>query len=78
MGRPADPLHLYARHYSLTARCRRPGCNHTREIPADWLLRIFGGDASLGAVAERLRCHRCGMKGPRIEVQFTGPVGDGR
>src|SRR6185312_15367349 len=45
MGQPADPLQLYARHYRLTARCRRPGCNHTREIPPEWLLRIFGADA---------------------------------
>lgn len=75
MGIPADALQLYARHYQLIACCLRPGCNHRRELPVEFLIRAFGRDAPLEAVGARLRCHLCGTRGARIEVRYTGPTG---
>jgi hypothetical protein len=78
MGSPSDALGLYASRYQLTACCRRPGCGHRRDLHTELLLRLFGTEATLGAIAGRLRCHRCGMRGAKIEVRFVGPTGDGR
>lgn len=73
-----DPLRLYADHYRLTACCRRPGCAHRRDLHIELLLRAFGREATLGSVGARLRCHRCGLRGARIEARYIGPTGDGR
>ena len=73
-GNANDPLRDYLALYRLTARCRRPGCLHRRELHTELLLRVFGAEASLGSIAARLRCHRCGMRGARIEATYIGPV----
>lgn len=72
MGDPQDPLRLYASHYQLIACCRRPFCEHRRELHTELLIRLFGADALLGSIATRFRCHRCGMRGARIEARFIG------
>jgi hypothetical protein len=73
-----DALSLYARDYKLIAFCRRPGCQHQRELHVYLLLRLFSPQMTIGQMADRFRCHRCGMRGARIEAQYIGPVGDGR
>ena len=73
-----DALELYARDYSLIAHCRRPGCEHARELHIHLLLRLFTPHTTLGEMAARFRCHRCGMRGARVEARYIGPVGDGR
>jgi len=78
LGWRDDPLELYARHYKLIAHCRRPGCEHERELPVILLLRAFKPDITLGQMSARLRCHECGMRGARVEARYIGPVGDGR
>ena len=78
MGTPTDALNLYARYYRLYARCRRPGCEHRRELHVALLLKLFKPESTLGEIASRFRCHRCGMRGARIESEFVGPTGDGR
>jgi hypothetical protein len=77
-GWQGDALGLYARHYKLIAHCRRPGCEHQRELHVQLLLRLFPPETTIGQMAERFRCHRCGMRGARIEAEYIGPVGDGR
>jgi len=78
LGWRDDPLELYTRHYKLIAHCRRPGCEHERELPVILLLRAFKPDITLGQMSARLRCHECGMRGARVEARYIGPVGDGR
>lgn len=78
LGWRDDPLKLYVRDYQLIAHCRRPGCEHERELPADLLLEIFTLETTIGQISIRFRCHRCGMRGARIEARYIGPVGDGR
>lgn len=73
-GHPSDALRAYIALYRLTACCRRPGCPHRRELHTELLLRLFGAEAALGSIAARLRCHRCGMRGARIEVTYIGPA----
>lgn len=77
-GHPHDPLRFYLGCYQLTACCRRPWCEHRRDLHIELLLRLFGADAQLGHIAGRLRCHRCGMRGARIEARYVGPLDDGR
>jgi len=77
-GSRTDALRLYARHYALVAHCERDFCDHSRELHIALLLRVFGGEATLGKIAARLRCARCGMRGARIEAHYRGPSGDGR
>ena len=78
MGSAADALQLYARHYKLHACCRRPDCGHRRELHIELLLRLFKPETALGEIAARLRCHKCQMRGARIESEFVGPTNDGR
>ena len=78
LGWRDDPLRLYIRHYKLIAHCRRLGCEHERELPADLLLHYFTLENTIGQVAARFRCFRCGMRGARVEARYIGPVGDGR
>jgi hypothetical protein len=78
LGWRDDPLKLYTRRYMLVAHCRRPGCEHERELPPILLLRAFSPDTTVGQMAARLRCYRCGMRGARVEARYIGPVGDGR
>jgi hypothetical protein len=73
-----DALGLYARDYKLIAHCRRSWCEHERELHIQLLLRLFPPQTTIGQVADRLRCHRCGMRGARIEARYVGPIGDGR
>jgi hypothetical protein len=73
-GADADPLGSYERDYTLTAVCR---CGHERELPVALLLRVFGPEASLRQMRERLRCHRCGKRGATLKVCFAGRRGDG-
>jgi len=73
-----DALGLYARDYKLIAHCSRPGCNHQRELHIDLLLRLFTRDTTIGQMSARFRCHRCGMRGARVEARYIGPLGDGR
>ena len=78
MGTPTDALELYSRYYLMFARCRRPSCEHRREIPFALLLKAFSPKATLAEVGARFRCHKCGMRGARIESEFIGPTTDGR
>lgn len=48
------------------------------ELHTGLLVRTFGSDATLGSIGAPLRCHRCGLRGARIEAQYVGPVGDER
>ena len=48
------------------------------ELPADLLLHYFTLENTIGQVAARFRCFRCGMRGARVEARYIGPVGDGR
>jgi hypothetical protein len=73
-----DTLGRYARDYKLTAQCRRSWCEHQRELHIQLLLRIFPAETTLGHIADRLRCHRCGLRGARIVAQYTGSTGSGR
>jgi hypothetical protein len=41
-GADEDPLIAYANNYSLQARCRRPFCDHRRELHLALLLTAFG------------------------------------
>jgi hypothetical protein len=47
-------------------------------LPADLLLRMFELETTIGQISVRFRCHRCGMRGARVEARYIGPVGDGR
>jgi hypothetical protein len=84
MGRDArigwvgDPLRLYEKHYRLVAHCRRPYCEHKRDIPVALLMRLFPPDTTLGEIAPLFRCSKCGLRGARIRAEYVGPVGDGR
>jgi hypothetical protein len=78
LGKPTDPLRLFADGFQLTARCRRPGCEHSRALVVGLLVKAFGPDATLERVSSRLRCSACGMQGARIEVKYTGRRCDGR
>lgn len=40
-GLERRPLHLYEKHYEFSAQCRRPDCEHTRDILVAMLLRRF-------------------------------------
>jgi hypothetical protein len=78
MGLATDALKLYAHDYKLFARCRRPGCKHRRELHIALLLRLFDPTITLGQIGQRFRCHKCHMRGARIESEFVGPTNDGR
>jgi hypothetical protein len=73
-----DPLKLFVRGFERFGICRRPGCEHRRELTIGWLLRAFGPDATLGSVVARMRCSKCGSRGTRIEARYMGRHGDGR
>ena len=63
------------------AHCRRPHCEHQRDLPVSLLIRLFTLDTTIGEIAAVLRtlsCSRCGLRGGRIRAQYVGPVGDGR
>jgi hypothetical protein len=77
-GADSDPLRLFERDFQLTACCRRSGCAHRRELTIGLLIRAFGREATLGQVAARMRCAKCGMRGAQIVVKYTGRWGDGR
>src|SRR6185437_3940540 len=65
-----DPLRLYEKHYRLIAHCRRPYCEHKRELPVSLLVRLFPPETTtLGEIAALLRCSRCGMRGARVFAQ---------
>jgi len=71
-GRDSDPLAAYAHGYTLTARCRSPGCDNRRELDLARLLERFGPNATLAEVRLHFRCGRCGLHGARIEVRYQG------
>jgi len=73
-----DPLHLYDKRYKLIAHCRRPHCEHKRDLPVSLLLRLFPRDTTIGEVANLLRCSKCGMRGARIRAEYVGPTRDER
>jgi hypothetical protein len=73
IGWVKDPLRLYEKHYRLIAHCRRPYCEHHRDLPVSLLIRLFPPE-----IAALLRCSKCGMRGARIRAEYVGPVGDGR
>ena len=73
-----DPLRLYEKHYRLIAHCRRPYCEHKRELPVSLLVRLFPLETTLGEIAVLLRSSRCGMRGARIRAEYVGPIGGGR
>ena len=77
-GEPTDPLRLFVRDWDLTARCRRIGCDHQRLLVVTLLIKAFGADSTLGQVAQRLRCSKCGMRGALIQTRYMGRHGDGR
>jgi hypothetical protein len=78
MGSATDALQLYARHYKLFARCRRPNCDNRRELPVELLLRRFKPQTTRREIGARFRCHKCQMREARIESEFVGPTNDGR
>jgi hypothetical protein len=78
IGWVQDPLRLYEKHYRLVAHCRRPYCEHRRELPVSLLMRLFPSDTTLGEISGLLRCSKCNMRGARIRAEYVGPVGDGR
>ena len=78
IGWVRDPLELYAKHYRLIAHCRRPECEHRRDIPVALLLRLFPKDTTIGEIAGLFRCTQCGLRGARIRAEYVGPLGDGR
>lgn len=78
IGWVEDPLRLYEKHYRLIANCRRPYCEHKRELPVALLIRLFPLETRLGEIAGLLRCSKCGMRGARIRAEYVGPIGDGR
>ncbi len=78
IGWVQDPLRLYEKHYRLVAHCRRPYCDHRRELPVSLLIRLFPPDATLGEISGLLRCSKCQMRGARIRAEYVGPIGDGR
>jgi hypothetical protein len=41
IGWVQDPLQLYQKHYRLIANCRRPHCEHKRDLPVALLTRLF-------------------------------------
>lgn len=80
-GMPTHPLRLYARHYKLYMICGRPGCEHRRENLYDHLVRLLGPtvpDMTLEQIAERFRCHKCGLLRGRIQTEYVGLTTDGR
>jgi hypothetical protein len=77
-GADNDPLRLFERDFQITACCRRSGCAHRRELTIGLLIRAFGRKATLGQVAARMRCAKCGMRGAQIVVKYVGRWGDGR
>jgi hypothetical protein len=78
IGWAKDPLRLYEKHYRLIAHCRRPYCEHHRDLPVSLLIRLFPPDTTIGEIAALLRCSKCGMRGARIRAEYVSPVGDGR
>ncbi len=78
-GLDQDTLRQYAKgDYTMAADCRRPFCNHTRPLHIPLLLKIFGPDATLGIVRTKFRCHRCGLRGAKLQANYIGQRGDGR
>jgi len=77
-GSRSDALRLYAKHYKLFAKCRRPYCEHRRELHVPLLLMIFDPDTTLEEVGARFRCYKCNLRGARIESEYVGPTTDGR
>jgi hypothetical protein len=47
--------------YDLSIRCRK--CGHTRVTEPHALAKILGWEATLEAVAARLRCSKCSARG---------------
>jgi len=78
LGRPTDPLRLFEWGFQLTARCRRAGCHHARELPVPLLIKAYGPDTTLEQIAAHMRCSQCGMRGARIVAKYVGRRGDGR
>ena len=78
IGWAKDPLRLYEKHYRLIAHCRRPYCEHHRDLPVSLLIRLFPPDTTIGEIAALLRCSQCGMRGARIRAEYVGPIGYGR
>jgi hypothetical protein len=77
-GKPTDRLRLFTHDFLLTAHCEAPGCEHSRELSVSLLLKAFGSECTLAQAGARLRCSRCGARGARMTVRFTGRHGDGR
>jgi len=78
IGWVKDPLHLYEKHYKLVAHCRKPYCEHKRDLPVTLLMRLFPRDTTIGEIAGLLRCSKCQTRGARIRAEYVGPTRDPR
>lgn len=77
-GSQGDPLQLYAKHYKLFAKCRRPYCENRQELHVPLLFLVFERETTLGEIGARFRCGKCQLRGARIETQYVGPTHDVR
>jgi hypothetical protein len=51
--------------WALCVHCRC--CEHTREIPARFFIRIYGPRRPLATIASRMYCSRCRARNCRCE-----------
>jgi hypothetical protein len=54
--------------YHIYAQCK--ACKHGRQIQPAALARIFGWDAELARIVERMRCSKCGKKQCEVTIGF--------
>lgn len=51
--------------YIIRIRC---SCGHEREPRGEFVRRVIGAHTSIQELRQRLRCHKCGQRGARIEI----------
>ena len=60
-------------NYDLVIKCE---CGHIRQTTPQMLAKFLGWDITLGEVAKRLRCSKCGKKQCAVKpVEMRAPRG---
>jgi ribosomal protein L37E len=76
MAIPVNPDDTLARYASawITLKCR--GCGRRHELPASELAGRVGWKTTFAQSGPKMRCTRCGRRGPNVQVGWdTRPAG---
>lgn len=63
------PKDVYGNSFAAVARCTS---GHDAQLPDQWVKLATGYGPDLERALARLRCSKCGGRGPRIEVYRVG------